>query len=194
MSNDPLAQAPAGAPAALDGGPVQAAAASVTFGYNSGEDRIVGVFSQGQTSVTLLLTRRLVRPIIARLAQLLDQSSPVAGRAPAAMRADVVQIEHQSAVAQLAMGTGPAAGRALGEAAARGPALLVARADLTPQPPGFTLVLSDASGRSVSVRLQWEDLHRLVAALNQQARIAQWDLGEPVVWLASPAAAPAPSG
>lgn len=162
------------------------AAASVTFGYSNAEDRIVGVFSQGEASVTLLLTRRLVRPMITRLAQLLDQSSPVAGRAPAAMRAEVVQIEHESAVSQLSTGSGPAAGKALGEAAARAPVLLVARADLTPQPPGFVLVLGDAGGRNVSVRLQWQDLHRLVAALNQQARAAQWDLGEPVPWLAPP--------
>jgi len=165
-------------------------AASISFGYSVAEDRIIGVCSQGDASVTLLLTRRLVRSLIARLAKYLDQSSPMAGRAPAAMRAEVVEIEHQSAVAQLATASGPAAGRALGEAAARGAALLVARADLTPQPPGFVLVLSDANGRNVSVRLQWQDLHRVIGALHQQARAAQWDIGEPVPWLAAAPAAP----
>lgn len=165
-----------------------AVAATVSFGYSVAEDRIVGLCTQGETSATVLLTRRLVRQIIARLAQLLDQSSPIAGRAPAAMRAEVVQFEHQSAVAQLASSVGPVAAQAPSGAASQSPGLLVARVDLTPQPQGFLLVLSDATGRNVTLRLQWQDLHRLVGALHQQARNAQWDLAQAVPWLTPQAA------
>lgn len=165
-----------------------AAAVTLTFGYSAAEDRIVGVCAQGDVSGTVLLTRRLVRQIIARLAQLLNQSSPVASRAPASMRAEVVQIEHQSAVAQLSCGSGPAALKSLGDAAARSPGMLVTRVDLTPQGNGFLLVFGAADGRNASLRLQWQDLHRLVAALNLQARNAQWDFAEAAPWLAQPQA------
>jgi hypothetical protein len=168
-----------------------AAPTTVSFGYSAAEDRIVGVCTQGETSATVLLTRRLVRQVIARLAQMLEQSSPIAGRAPAAMRAEVVQFEHESAVAQLSIGTGPAPTKALGAAASRASGLLVARVDLTTQPQGYVLVLSDGGSRNVTLRLQWQDLHRLLGALHQQARGAQWDLAEAAPWLAPPAASSA---
>jgi len=167
--------------------------ATISFGYSAAEDRIIGVCAQGEASATVLLTRRMVRQLIAHLARLLDRSSEMAGRAPAAMRAEVVQFEHQSAVAQLSTGTGAAAAQTLSRAASQAPALLVARVDLTPQPPGFLLVLSGAAGRNVTLRVQWQDLHGLVAALHQQASGAKWDLDEPVPWLASAVTSPAAS-
>ena len=163
-----------------------AAALTVSFGYSAAEDRIIGVVAQGETRATVMLTRRLVRRTIARLAELLDRSSPMAGRAPAAMRAEVVQIEHQSAVSTLARGSGAVAAKAMGEAASRSPRLLVTQVSLTPQPPGFVLVLAGAGGRKVTLRLKWQDLHRIVGALHQQARDAQWDLADTVPWLAPP--------
>jgi hypothetical protein len=158
--------------------------ATASFTYSAAEDRILGQFAQGNAGATVLLTRRLVRQVISRLAQLLERSSPIAGRAPAMMRAEVVQFEHESAVAQLATTNRPAPGT-VGAAASQAETLLIARVDLTPQPPGFVLVLSDAAGRNVTLRLQWQDLHRLVGALHRQACVAQWDLAEAVPWLAA---------
>jgi hypothetical protein len=168
-------------------------AVAVSLTYSPLEDRLVGIFGEGERGVTVLLTRRLVRQTITRLAQLLERSSPMAERAPAAMRADVVQIEHQSAVAQLATRTGEAAVQALNAAASRAPALLVTQVNLTPSPPGFLLMLGGAGGHSVTLRLQWRDLHRLLGALRQQARKAEWDLADAVPWLAPPSEPPSAS-
>jgi len=177
---------------ATEGSPTgtAAAAATVSFAYSTAEDRIIGVLGQGEAVARVMLTRRLVRQTMARLAQLLERSSPMAGRAPAAMRADVVQIEHQSAVAQLATRRGEAAVQALNAAARRTPALLVTQVNLTPSPPGFLLMLGGAGGQSVTLRLQWRDLHRLLGALRQQARKAEWDLADAVPWLAPPSEPP----
>jgi len=162
-----------------------APAASVSFGYDRGEDRIVGVFAQGEVGAKVWLTRRLVRNLIASLAKLLDKTSSLAGRAPAAMRAEVVEMEHRGAVAQIANAPGfpPQAAAVAARPAA---ALLIARVDLKPQPGGYLLVMLDAAGHDVTVKMQWEDLHRLVGALNQQAATAQWDLAGAVPWLSQP--------
>lgn len=162
-----------------------AAAAAVSFGYSAAEDRIIGVFAQGETGATVQLTRRVVRQLVAALAQLLDRASPVASRAPASMRAEVVQLEHQSAVAQLTTGGSSSAARTLSMAARNAPALLITRVNLTQQPSGYLLVVSDAAGRNVTTRLQWQDLHRLLGALHQQADSAKWDLDAAVPWLAA---------
>jgi len=162
-----------------------APAASVSFGYDRTEDRIVGVFAQGETGAKVLLTRRLVRNLIGALAKLLDKSSSLAGRAPAAMRAEVVDMEHRGAVAQIAHAAGfPPQAAAV--AARPAPGMLVTRVDVKPQPGGYLLVLLDAAGRDVTVQMQWDDLHRLVGALNQQAAAAQWDLAGGVPWLGQP--------
>jgi hypothetical protein len=159
-----------------------APAATVSFGYDAAEDRIVGVFAQGEEGAKVLLTRRLVRNLVASLAKLLDQSSPLAARAPAAMRSEVVEMEHRGAVAQLASAQGfPPQAAAV--AARPSPAMLVARIDLTPQDGGHLLLLHDAGGRNVTVKMQWQDLHRLVGALHQQAAAAHWDLAA-APWLA----------
>jgi hypothetical protein len=172
--------------APAQGGAVAAAATTLSFGYSAAEDRIVGMFRQGSAGASVLLTRRLVRQLIAQLARFLDQASPVARRAPAAMRAEVVQIEHHSAVAQLARSSDPAAAKEIRAADVRGPALLVTQVNLAPRGSGFLLQFGDAEGRAVKLRLQSADLHRLVGALRQQAQTAQWDLADAVPWLAQP--------
>lgn len=159
-----------------------ASPAMISFGYSAVEDRIVAVIARDNSGATMLLTRRLVREAIPSLWRFLERSSPLAQRAPVAMRAEVLQTEHQGAVAKLATGRGlppPAAA-----VARQSPARLVVRLDVVPDGEAYVLAFADAGGGQVRVRLAWQDLHRLVGALHRQAASARWDLAAGAPWVA----------
>ncbi|WP_164550267.1 hypothetical protein, partial [Devosia equisanguinis] len=82
----------------------------LTIAYSAVEDRlVVWLRGQEQQLVPLLFTRRLSALLINGLAGILARSSPAAAQAPAALRDDVILMEHQGAMAQSAAPTPDAA-------------------------------------------------------------------------------------
>ena len=75
------------------------AASQLTFAYSESEDRLTLLARDAAGgAVHVLLTRRLTERLINGLAQLLEQSSPLAQTAPADLRSDIILMEHQDAL------------------------------------------------------------------------------------------------
>ncbi len=76
---------------------------TVTFVYAMREDRVLAAINPGRPEAwSCWLTRRIVLALIDRLGEILANTSPLAQRAPAEVRGEVVAFEHDAAMAKTA--------------------------------------------------------------------------------------------
>lgn len=75
----------------------------ITFAFNEAEDRIVLACTlTDQSRATMQLTRRMTGMVLAKLAEILMQTSNSAAALPSQMRDEVMLIEHARALAKVA--------------------------------------------------------------------------------------------
>lgn len=160
-------------------------AVSLAFAYDAPEDRLSLLAADGAGhGVHVALTRRLTERLTNGLARLLERSNALASQAPAALRDDIILLEHQDAL----FGRG---GPALPEAsvAADGPApalpaaRLVGAVDVTLTPATFEVSLRDGTADLIGLSLDRLQVHRLVEVLSRRADAAGWNLALDAAWL-----------
>lgn len=163
-------------------------ATTLTVGYDETEDRLLMTCrAAGGEAVTLLLTRRITRRLLAGFAGVLARSSPTLGRTPAELRAEVIVLEHLGALA--------GAGAVLPEAGPPGPEAgpaadggrpaikLVTKVDLQTLPDRFLLVFHDAESALVRLAARRPEFHRLLSLLDRHAAAAEWSIRGDAGWL-----------
>jgi len=153
----------------------------LTIAYSAVEDRLV-LWLRGQDQVVpLLFTRRLSALLINGLAGILARSSPAAAQAPAALRDDVILMEHQGAMAQSAAPTPDLAPPAPTEATAA--PMLVETVNITTNPMDFQLIFRPPGGGGLAIKLSRADLHRVLELLRRYTQEADWALPTQPGWL-----------
>ena len=167
--------------------PAPPAIGQVSLGYSSKEDRLVLWLGRGDGAAALFLTRRLCALLINGLAGILERSSSVAAQAPAAMRDDIVLMEHQGAMA--AASVRPASPDSLPPVTAAGPApMLVETVNITTTPGAFRLVFRPSpDGAGPELALSRADLHLVLDMLKRQTELAEWNLPLAPGWLTTAA-------
>lgn len=171
---------------------------TITFGYDDDADRLFLDCSDPVTALRLWLTRRLTRRLLAAFAGALERSSPAVRKAPADARQEVMAMEHLMSLAveqaapqqpspDAAAGDGTGPGVAQTEAASppedRRRAALVSRIDVEIHPTEFRLLLHSADNPLASVGLNRGEVHKVLAALDHWARVAEWDIAAAAGWL-----------
>ncbi|MBX9930315.1 MAG: hypothetical protein K2Y56_02055 [Methylobacterium sp.] len=158
-------------------------ARQLTFAYNEPEDRLTLLAGDtlGQ-SIHVLMTRRLTERLINGLAQLLEQSSPLAQTAPADLRNDIILMEHQDALFGRTE-PGPAVTDAIEPANAAPPTHLILAIDVAVMPQTFEIGLRAGAAFLIRLSLDRHSVHRLVEALSQRAEAAGWNLVLGAPWL-----------
>lgn len=181
-------------------------AAALDVGYDPVADRIV-VAARGQMarggfepggggaeSVTLLLTRRIVRRILSGISDIMKRSSMAVSRAPAGQRDEVLVLEHLGALAARPGHAGGTAVAASPRASAGSvtiretrpvPGRLVVKIDLRITTRHFVIRLYDGEGPRVEVLATRADLHRLLDRMMRVAAEAEWALDRDAGWLAA---------
>jgi hypothetical protein len=164
------------------------------MGFLEIDDRLLVDFVYPDRTQTLLITRRITRRIIRGLAQILAQSSAVMARVPLSHKSDVLVWEHLSAL-QLA-GHGKENDDLADEQTDRPPMPwpLLEKVDINVEPASFHLEFVGADRKSLPLDVTRNELHRLIAALRQAARHAEWDLDAEVGWLVEADAPSMPPG
>ena len=158
-------------------------AASLRVGYLEAEDRLPLLAADAAgLAVHAALTRRLTERLVNGLAHLLEQSSAVAVQAPAAMRDDIILMEHQTALYGAGAPTGEAA-----EQADEPPALpvpqLVTALDISITPANFEIRMRAGETALIHLSLDRLQVHRLVEVLGQRAEAAAWSIPVGAAWM-----------
>jgi hypothetical protein len=156
---------------------------TITFVYAAREDRILAAINAGHAEAwSCWLTRRLVLVLLERAAELLATTSPLAQRAPAEARGDIVAFERDAAIAHTAKAmsrTPPGLVKTSGTSAE-----LVDRLTISDQGGGFRVELVGDSGGGAAGAVARAELQRILQML--QGEIVK------AGWLNVPANAPAP--
>lgn len=159
------------------------AASQLTFAYSEPEDRLTLLARDAAGgAVHVLLTRRLTERLINGLAQLLEQSSPLAQTAPADLRSDIILMEHQDAL----FGKGRAQAESVEAAEPATPVpltQLVLTIDVEVRPRTFEIGMRAGETALIRLSLDRHSVHRLVEALGQRAEAAGWNLVLGAAWL-----------
>ena len=158
-------------------------ATNLRFAYNETEDRLTVLATDAQSQgVHVALTRRLTDRLINGLAQLLEQTSTVAVKAPAEMRDDIILMEHQDAL--YGQGQAPTTDPGTGKALPNLPVpRLVTSIDVSITPTTFEIRVGDAQTPLITLSLDRFHVHRLVEALSQRAEAAGWHIAVNAAWL-----------
>jgi len=156
---------------------------TLRMGFLETEDRLLVDFVYPDHSLSMLITRRIIRRVIQGIAQVLAQSSPVLARVPASHKTEVLVWEHLSAIQ-------PEAEAAGGDGGEKAPALhspqpwqLLTKLDINTLPNSFSLRFESRSGTVIDMSMSRPELHRLLASLRQLARHSEWDLDTEIGWL-----------
>jgi hypothetical protein len=160
-------------------------AKTIRMGFLETDDRLLVDFVNAEHTQTMLITRRIARRIIRGVAQLLAQSSAVMARVPVSHKTDVLVWEHLSALQTGNAATIPGEKSADNQPTDRPakPFPLLHKLDINVQPSSFHLAFVGVDNQSFSIDVTRSELHRLIAALRQAARHAEWDLDAEVGWL-----------
>lgn len=157
------------------------AATDLDIGYDQVQDRVRLVARAGSHSVDLLVTRRLVRAVVAGLVELLMKTSAAVARAPADSRSEVLLFEHLGTLSHL-MAEGaapkPAAAPQTGPEAPVRSASLMTKIDITSTPKDVQLRMHDETGERATIVMAREKAHQFLAVLLDKAMAADWDLSE----------------
>ncbi len=165
---------------------------SPACGYSPQEDRLVLTVSDSDASRSIHFTRRLTSKLINALAHILERSNEVVGKVPAALRDDVILLEHIQALGRRSPARNPptgaqpgSSGTAAGAPARARTAHLAVKMTIAPTPPGFHLVLFGRSGPLLQARMNRAELHRFLELFRGHADKAGWNLVMESAWLQS---------
>lgn len=177
-------------------------ATKLGVGYSDLEDRLVLMLRTRSHGVRgVLVTRRMMRVLLEHYADTLKRTSTTAARAPAAVRDEVLRMEHVGALSGAPLdkpaGPGPTDGPA------DGPAPLWVAVELTIVAEAGTIIIAfvgqqrhtaqgDGSVNEpvVALTLDRRDAHRVLHLLVRKSREAGWDLDRHAAWLTEDGAAP----
>lgn len=165
---------------------------SLACGYSPQDDRLVLTVTGSGLSRSIHLTRRLTSKLIDALAHVLEKSNAIAGQVPAAMRDDVILLEHiqalggSSATKKQDVATRAPSDQPVATPPARNRiAHLAVKITIAPKPPGFHLVLFGRSGVLLQARMNRAELHRFLELFKRHAETAGWNLVMESTWLHS---------
>lgn len=165
---------------------------NIGFGYDENEDRLVVTCADGKQAQPLLVTRRIARRLLQGFANILEVSSPAVSRAPAGLRHEVIALEHFSSLAAVPEGQpGPADP---GISPVSLPPTLAIKVDVEVHPTLFRLVIGSVSEPLVTLSLTRGDFHKLLAAFDHWANVAEWNIQGDAGWLNGAQAAVASIG
>jgi len=166
--------------------PLPIVAHSLSFAYNESEDRLVLLTtSAAGENLALLFTRRLTNRLINGLAGILEKSSAAVSQAPAAMRDDVIMLEHHGAVSTLTdqAPAEPSAVPAPPPSSVQAPVHLVTSVDVKTTPAHFEVVLKNTEQPLALFTASRAEIHRIVDVLGRHARDADWAIKPEAAWL-----------
>lgn len=175
-------------------------AVSVKLSYDSGEDRIRGLFGlAGGEVAQLWLSRRLTRLLLRHLTQLIERTSRTSKRAASADRQTVLAFEHEAAVKAVARlqqararpkavqlrSSGPS-GRPLPQGICSAIEAVVGKGE-------YCLVFRDRQGVGLRLKVTRPVAHWLIDALLRNAASGEWDLVSSSSWLMANASSSSPN-
>lgn len=155
---------------------------TMRMGFLDTEDRLLMDFVYPDQTLSMLVTRRIIRRAIQAIADLLAQSSPVLARVPASHKTDMLVWEHLSAL-QFEGGEAGEGGEQAGARHSTPPWQVLVKLDIKTEPSSFSLRFEGRGGAVVTMAMSRPELHRLLASLRQLARHAEWDLDSGIGWL-----------
>ena len=157
---------------------------SITFAYDSREDRVLAVVNPGQTpSWSCWLTRRLVLSLLDNGSKFLAKTSTLAQRAAPEVRREVVAFEREAAVAKTAPAMSMTPSEVLKKTVAG--AELVHQVTLTQQGERMLMELRGVTGGGSQAGLTRAELQRILDMLQAEVVKAAWSVAS-----VAPAAAP----
>lgn len=155
---------------------------TVTFVYDSREDRVLAVLNAGLPEAwSCWLTRRVALALLERAKEFVAHTSVLAQRAPAELRSESVAFERDAAIASTAKSMSRTPPDVL-KSSATG-AELAERLTISKQQDRFQLEIYGRGAEGAAGVLTRAELQRILQML--QATVAQAN------WLATPAQAPA---
>ena len=156
---------------------------NITFSYSEAEDRLLLNCAGQSAAQTLLLTRRVTRRLLGGFAEALVRTSPSLVKVPADLRREVIVLEHFSSLAtEVGSGNQPGPTGEATSAEELGQAL-VWKVDLEIQPTMFRLAFHSGERPLVTLGLTRRDFHKLLAALDRWALVAEWNIRGDAGWL-----------
>jgi hypothetical protein len=165
-------------------------ATKLDVGINRVEDRIVLIAeTRGHGRRAAWLTRRLLRLLLDRYAEVIAGSSPTAAQAPPGQRDEVLQMEHVGALEagsdaeddDTAERTAPSGHYLVTDARmqVRGGNILLALDGVTRSAEGPN---GDSRQPVYAMILDRTHAHKILALLRDKGEEAAWDLPEPSAW------------
>jgi hypothetical protein len=154
---------------------------TMRMGFLDTEDRVLLDFVYPDRTLSMLITRRIIRRAIQGIAQILAQSSPVIARVPATHKTEMLIWEHLSALQPEGTDSAAAGGTSAAHSPPPWPVLI--KLDINTLPSSFTLRFEARGDSSVTMAMSRPELHRLLATLRQLARHAEWDIDAEIGWL-----------
>ena len=171
-------------------------------GTNAVEDRVVLIAStKGHGRRAVLLTRRLMKSLLSKYAEVLEQSSQTASQAPASHKAAILQMEYIAALSQIGQegtqsgGGEDSEGDDQSTQTKRTPdAIYLATAVHFEPREGNILLAFDGIRRDVrqpngtepdaalGFVMDRTTAHKVLAMLQDKAKEAGWDLPKPSGW------------
>jgi hypothetical protein len=167
-------------------------------GVNAVEDRVVLIATtKGHGRRAVLLTRRLMKSLLSKYAQVLEQTSETASQAAASHKNEVLQMEHISALSQIDQEGGGRSGGEGGhsqpQAAAPEAVYLATGVHFQPRDANILLAFDgvhrDASAPNgtqpepaLGFVMDRTTAHKVLAMLQEKADEAEWDLPKPSGW------------
>jgi hypothetical protein len=146
---------------------------TVTFVYAMREDRVLAAINPGRPEAwSCWLTRRIVLALLDRLGEVLANTSPLAQRAPAETRKEVVAFEHDAAMAQTAERMTQTPVEALNASATA--AELVDQLSIANQGENFRIEFRGASGGGAAGVLRRAGIQRISQMLQNEVAKAGW--------------------
>ena len=164
-------------------------------GVNRVEDRVVVIAStKGHGRRAVLLTRRLMKSLLVKYAQFLEQTSEPASQAAASHKVEVLQMEYISALSQIDRGSGGDQDPGRQQTTNAPDAVCLGTEVHFQQRDGQILLAFDGVLRNVGgadgiakepvvgFLLDRAIAHRVLAMLKEKADEAGWDLPKPSGW------------
>jgi hypothetical protein len=164
---------------------------SITFAYDSREDRVLAVVNPGRPpSWSCWLTRRLVLALLENAGKFLATTSTLVQRAAPEARGEIVAFEREAAVTKTAPGMSLTPPKVLKTTVAT--AELVQKVTVAQQGERIRLELHGIAGGQSHANLAREELQRILQMLHVEVVKAGWVAGSNASAPASPPEQPGP--
>jgi hypothetical protein len=146
---------------------------SITFAYDTREDRILAAVNHGHPEAwSCWLTRRLVLALLERAGEFVASTSALAQRASADHRGEVLAFEQDAAIARTAKAITQTPPEILQSSTMS--AELAKQVTISNQGNGFRMELQGEGGGSAAGILSREELQRILQMLQETAGKAGW--------------------